>query len=90
MSQDRARRVLAEFRADYSHSFNDPQMNALLDALRRESAAFAAIWKEQSVLDREGGLRTFMHPVRGELAFIQHTYRPTDRPDHKLVLLTPA
>lgn len=88
--EDRARRVLAEFRADYSHSFNDPQMNALLDALQRESTMFAAIWKEQSVLDREGGLRTFTHPVRGELAFVQHTYRPTDRPDHKLVLLTPA
>jgi transcriptional regulator with XRE-family HTH domain len=88
--EDRARRVLAEFRADYSHSFNDPQMNAMLDALRRESALFSAIWKEQAVLDREGGLRAFTHPAHGELVFIQHTYRPTDQSDHKLVLLIPV
>jgi transcriptional regulator with XRE-family HTH domain len=88
--EDRARRVLAEFRADYSHSFSDPQMNAMLDGLRRESALFAAVWKEQVVLDREGGARTFSHPKRGQLSYVQHTYRPSDRPDHKLVVLTPS
>ena len=88
--EDRARRVLAEFRADYSHSFNDPQMNAILEGLRRESSLFAAIWKEQVVLDREGGLRMFAHPKHGMLRFQQHTFRPSDRPDHKLVMLMPA
>jgi transcriptional regulator with XRE-family HTH domain len=65
--EDRAARVLAEFRADYSHSFNDPEMNALLDELKRASAFFARTWKEQSVLDREGGFRTFSHASRGTL-----------------------
>ena len=88
--EDRARRVLAEFRADYSHSFNDPQMNATLDVLRRESPLFAKIWKEQTVLDREGGIRMFAHPQSGMLRFEQHTFRPSDRPDHKLVMLVPA
>eukprot|EP01035_Chromulina_nebulosa_P008617 gene8617-11675_t len=63
--EDRARRVLAEFRADYSLAFNDPEMNALLDDLRRQSGLFATIWKEQAVLDREGGLRRFAHPRLG-------------------------
>jgi hypothetical protein len=85
--QERARRVLAEFRADYSHSFHDPQMNTMLEGLRRESNLFATIWKEQVVLDREGGVRTFAHPRHGTLSFAQHTYRPTDRPDCKLVML---
>jgi hypothetical protein len=88
--KDRARRVLAEFRVDYSHSFSDPQMNAMLDGLRRESPLFAAIWREQVVLDREGGERMFAHPKRGPLSYMQHTYRPLDRPDHKLVMLMPA
>ncbi len=88
--EDRARRVLAEFRADYSHSFNDPQMAAMLDALARESPLFAAIWKEQLVLDREGGTRRFQHPGLGRVEYSQHTYRPTDRPDCKLVFLRPV
>jgi len=87
--EERARRVLAEFRADYSHSFHDPQMNAMLEALRCESAPFATIWKEQVVLDREGGVRTFAHSRHGTLSYTQHTYRPTDRPDCKLVMLVP-
>jgi transcriptional regulator with XRE-family HTH domain len=88
--EDRAARVLAEFRADYSHSFNDPEMNALLDELKRASPFFARTWKEQSVLDREGGFRTFAHAKRGMLTFEQHTLRPSDRPDYKLVFLMPA
>ena len=88
--EDRARRVLAEFRADYSHSFHDPLMKAMLDDLKSSSAFFAAIWKEHSVLGREGGLRTFTHPVRGELRFQQHTFRPSDGPDYKLVVLQPG
>ena len=88
--EDRARRVLAEFRADYSHSLHDPEMNSLLAALRQQSPFFAKAWSEQAVLDREGGLRVFSHPVRGALAYEQHTFRPSDRPDHKLVILIPA
>jgi transcriptional regulator with XRE-family HTH domain len=88
--EDRARRVLAEFRADYSHNLHDPQMNALLEALSSGSPYFARIWKEQAVLDREGGMRVFHHPERGTLSFLQHTFRPSDRPDYKLVLLIEA
>jgi hypothetical protein len=82
--------VLAEFRSDYSHSFNDPAMNAILDDLKRQSPFFALIWKDHGVLDREGGIRTFTHPSRGELRFEQHTFRPSDRMDYKLVFLMPA
>ncbi|CAN7294464.1 helix-turn-helix transcriptional regulator [Rhizobium sp. LjRoot254] len=88
--EDRARRVLAEFRADYSHSLHDPEMNTLLTTLRQQSPFFAKAWSEQIVLDREGGLRVFSHPARGALSYEQHTFRPSDRPDHKLVILIPA
>jgi transcriptional regulator with XRE-family HTH domain len=87
--QERAERVLAEFRADYGHSFNDPPMKALLDGLVAESPLFARLWRAQTVLDREGGARGFHHPRLGRIDYRQHTFRPTDRPDCKLVMLCP-
>jgi len=86
----RARRLLAEFRGDYGHSFADPRAHALVDRLRHDNVLFRAAWDEQSVLEREGGLRHFQHPEDGALSFVQHTFAPSERPDHKLVILTPA
>ncbi len=86
--EDRARRVLAEFRADFSRSVGDPQMRGLVEDLRHEPL-FARLWDEQAVLAREGGLRRFDHPQDGALAFEQFTFLPADRPDWKLVLLAP-
>lgn len=86
---DRARRVLAEFRGDFSRSLIDPQMRRLVETLRGEDATFAAFWDEQGVLAREGGLRRFDHAQDGPLAFEQCTFQPADRPDCKLVLLAP-
>lgn len=87
--EERARRVLAEFRADFGGRFDDPRTRSLVEALSRESAFFAAAWREQDVLEREGGLRLFAHPSDGLLRFQQFTYRPSDRLDYKLVVLRP-
>ena len=85
----RARRLLAEFRADYGRSFRDPRWRLLVDELRDESPEFRAAWDEQDVLAREGGLREF-RSVSGDLKrFRQHTYSPADHPGHKLVVLRP-
>ena len=86
---DRARRVIAEFRADFSRSLSDPQMRALVEELGAEDRQFARMWDEQAVLGREGGLRRFQHPLDGPLAFEQFTFQPAERPDWKLVLLVP-
>lgn len=88
--EDRARRVLAEFRADYSHSLHDAQMNALLASLGDRSVFFAKAWREQIVLDRAGGLRTFTDAAGVSLSYFQHTFRPSDRPDYMLVTLVPV
>ena len=88
--EKRSARLLAEFRADYGRSLGDPRTNAVIDALQKESAAFAKAWGVQSVVGREGGLRRFHHPRHGELSFDQHTFSPADRPDYKLVVLTPV
>jgi transcriptional regulator with XRE-family HTH domain len=86
----RARRLLAEFRADFARTFRDAQVKAFVETLRNESALFAEAWDEQAVQIREGGLRLFNHPHDGPVTFTQHSFAPTERPDYKLVMLTPA
>jgi transcriptional regulator with XRE-family HTH domain len=88
--EERSHRLIAEFRADYGRSLGDPRTNAVIDALREESPVFARAWSGQSVIGREGGLRRFHHPEQGPLCFDQHTFSPAERPDYKLVVLTPV
>jgi transcriptional regulator with XRE-family HTH domain len=88
--EDRATRLLAEFRADYGRTFNDPRTRALVEQLKREDALFARAWEAQAVVARQGGRRTFRHPEDGPLMFDQHTFSPADRPDYKVVLLIPS
>jgi transcriptional regulator with XRE-family HTH domain len=83
----RARRLVAEFRADRSASLQEPGTRAQVETLRRASADFDRLWREQNVLEREGGERVFMHPVRGRLSYRQLTLRVAQAPGLKLVML---
>jgi hypothetical protein len=82
----RSRRIVAEFRNDFSRHLRDPAMQALVDDLLSRSAAFRERWLAQSVLDREGGERSFLRPRR---RFHQETLSFASHPDIKLVTLTP-
>lgn len=86
---DRARRVVAEFRADHGRHLDDRAMTALADALRAQSPEFAAAWEAHDVVEREGGVRRFAHPRDGALRFEQITFTLAARPEFKLVMLTP-
>jgi transcriptional regulator with XRE-family HTH domain len=88
--EERATRLLAEFRADYGRAFNDSRTRALVEQLRRDSAAFDRAWLAQAVVGREGGTRSFNHPRRGSVTYRQHTFSPAERPDYKLVVLEPV
>ena len=88
--EERARRLLAEFRVDYSRHFRDDRVQQLVDALRRDSPLFAAAWEAQTVQERTGGPRQFSHPEHGASWFMQHTFTPSERPDYKLVVLVPV
>ena len=85
--EDRARRLLAEFRADTAHDPDDPAMRALVEGLLRGSAAFAQFWNSHAVLAREGGERVFNHPLDGMVRYQQVTLVPARHPDHKVVML---
>jgi hypothetical protein len=83
----RARRLAAEFRADFHRRPADAAMQALVEQLHRDSPLFAQCWDKQDVLHREGGQRQFKHPVRGELRFVQTTLLVALQLEIKLVCL---
>ena len=83
---ERAHRVVAEFRADFSRRLRDPILQALVDTLAERSPVFRELWHEQAVLSREGGERRFLHPSR---RFYQCTLILAAHPDVKLVSLSP-
>lgn len=85
--ESRARRVVAEFRAECSAYLDDTPVRALTDALQRESPVFAALWSQQDVVEREGGRRGFHHAERGDIDFAQVTFRLSGHDDVKLVML---
>ena len=87
--ENRAQRLLAEFRADTAHRPDDPGMQTLIRDLLLSSAAFARLWNNHAVLAREGGTRMFNHPLDGTVRYEQITLIPATHPDHKLVLLLP-
>jgi len=88
--ENRARRLVAEFRADTGRNPDDPALSALVDRLRTGSADFAKFWGDHAVLAREGGARTFNHPRDGLRHYQQVTLAPAGRPDTKLVMLLPS
>ncbi|CAM5786844.1 helix-turn-helix transcriptional regulator [Castellaniella caeni] len=85
--EERASRVVAEFRADVAALAGDETIGALVAELQAGSPLFAHCWTRQTVVDREGGVREFQHPAQGRLRFRQFTFRLAIRPDCKLVML---
>jgi len=85
--ENRARRLIAEFRADTARDPDDAGTRALVAALIRESPAFAQFWREQAVLAREGGTRKFVHPKDGVVEYEQVTLVPAAHTGWKMVML---
>jgi transcriptional regulator with XRE-family HTH domain len=83
----RAQRLVAEFRADASTGLEQPGTRTFVEELRAQSKEFDTLWRQQDVLEREGGERAFNHPTRGRVVYQQLTLRVTNSPDLKLVIL---
>lgn len=88
--ENRAQRLLAEFRADTAIALDDPDIADLVRELSAQSADFQRLWTNHRVLAREGGLRRFHHADRGEVQAEQMTFMPTGHADHRLVVLLPC
>lgn len=87
--EERARRVVGEFRADVGSHIDEPEIRALVVELQEQSALFTQWWGRQTVTEREGGVREFNHPQQGRVIFQQFTFRLAIRDDCKLVMLLP-
>jgi transcriptional regulator with XRE-family HTH domain len=87
---ERSRRLVAEFRADYSRRPHDVAMLELIEDLSMNSQLFSQYWKDQAVLHREGGERRFNHPVGGAQCFLQTTLLVASQQECKLVCLAPV
>ena len=87
---ERARRLVAEYRADSAAWSDDPAHARLVDELCVASPAFEAAWRSQQVLAREGGERRFRHPLKGEVSYVQFTMRMAQPGDVKLIVLHPS
>jgi transcriptional regulator with XRE-family HTH domain len=87
--EERAQRLVAEFRAECGPDVEEPRTAALVAELRRGSAAFAQAWDAQVVVEREGRARTFLDQNRKVCHYEQVALHTTQRPDLKLVVLVP-
>ena len=85
----RARRVVAEFRADCRTRLEEPVLQRLVGELAEQSPDFARYWKQHDVFDRQGGQRDFCHPQQGVISYQQLTLHPVDQEPLKLVILRP-
>jgi hypothetical protein len=61
------RALVADLRAASGRYPDDPGMTALVTALRRRSARFAALWAERAVAVRHDDRKCFAHPAVGLL-----------------------
>jgi transcriptional regulator with XRE-family HTH domain len=86
----RARRLVAEFRADCRSRLEEPELKRLVNELSQASGDFERFWKQHDVLERQGGQRQFNHPTEGLISYSQVTLRPVEQEQLKLVLLQPV
>lgn len=86
----RARRLVAEFRADCRSRLEETELKRLVNELSQANPDFDRFWKQHDVLERQGGQRKFMHPKHGLISYSQVTLRPVEQEQLKLVLLQPT
>lgn len=83
----RARRIVAEFRADCRSRLEEPELKKLVQELAQANPDFDRFWKQHDVLERQGGKREFNHIHKGIISYQQITLRPVEQEQLKLVLL---
>lgn len=86
---ERAHRLVAEYRSDTAAFPDDPVRRAMVHDLCASSPAFEAAWNSQQVLSREGGRRSFQHQRRGRCHYEQYTLRVAQRAELKMTVLVP-
>jgi MmyB-like transcription regulator ligand binding domain len=84
--EEEARSALENFRVAYDLWSHSPEFNALVDALRAESAEFARWWKAHEFRPKPTGKKIMMHPTLGRVTVLYSTFQANDNPHLRLVL----
>lgn len=88
--ETQARRLIAEFRADYGRYHNDPAFHELIALLTANSAEFKQWWAE---LSRVGSVSeaemNINHPAAGPMSFLETALMVYDHPGLRVMLFLP-
>lgn len=85
-----ARMVVATFRADVARAGATSETEALVDELCATSPEFSALWAENDVEARGGGVKRLNHPAVGALELELSTFAVAGRPDLDMLVYCPA
>lgn len=86
--EGRAKRIVAELRADSIHYPHDRELNAFISRMQ-ENERFRAFWSLQQVIVREGGERVFLHKQQGELRYRHLSWQLSSNRSLKMIMLIP-
>ena len=81
-----ARRVLALFRLDGSHSPDEPELTALIDRLKQASPEFRQWWPRHEVLGASSPRKDLDHPTLGRLVLEPLVFHPQEAPALRLTV----
>jgi transcriptional regulator with XRE-family HTH domain len=85
-----ARFAVAAFRADAARAGAAKNVEALVSELRRESAEFDALWRENDVRVHGEGTKQLRHPAAGLIAMEYSAFAVDGRPELSMVVYNPA
>ncbi|MEO9166849.1 MAG: helix-turn-helix transcriptional regulator [Aestuariivirga sp.] len=89
--QHDARFVVGSFRADVARAGATSEMTGFVEELCRDSAEFAAIWRENDVQGLYGEKsKTINHPQLGKLQLDYSAFTVVGRPDLTMVIYNPS
>lgn len=85
-----ARFVVAAFRADVARTGAAKAVEGLVDDLRRRSAEFDVMWRDNDVRSFGQGTKWVRHPIAGMLALEYSAFAVDGRPDLAMIVYNPA
>lgn len=85
-----ARFVVAAFRADAARAGAENDVAELVEDLCRESAEFAALWREQDVSSHGEGTKHLLHPEIGSIFLEYSAFLVDGHPGLGMVVYNPA
>lgn len=89
-TRERARRLVAKLKVDYSAFGSDRRFESMIQRLERNSPLFRSLWRSPDVNAGSYGIHRFRHREFGELAFEHISCIPDGHPTVRAVLCMPA